>query len=154
LPPRRGGPRHPKPAALISIDQGEELFAAENEVLAVLAAVLKDPPDDVDLYVILTIRADSKEALLACAAALGLDTPKPVYLSPMLPAAYRDVIVKPAEVYAAKVSRLAVDPSPAAALIADATGGDALPLLAFGSGAAAAGLCEVDHTIRNPEDVG
>jgi hypothetical protein len=133
---RTGAPEARAPAALIAIDQGEELFAAENEAesrqfLAVLAAVLKDPPDDVDLYVILTVRADSKEALLARAAALGLDTPKPVYLSPMQPTAYRDVIVKPAEVYAAKVSRLAVDPSLAPALIADATGGDALPLLAF-----------------------
>ena len=48
-----------------------------------------------------------------------------------LPTAYRDVIAKPAEVYTQRVRRLAVEPGLAGKLALDATGGDALPLLAF-----------------------
>ncbi len=124
------------PAPLIAIDQGEELFAAEDaqesdRFLNVLAALLKAPPEGVDPYVLITIRADSVEALLQRVAALGLDAPEPLYLPPLSPGAYRDVIMKPAEVYTKQVRRLTIEPALANQLVADATGADALPLLAF-----------------------
>ncbi len=133
---RAGAPDARPPAPLIAIDQGEELFAAENvaeseRFLGLLAAVLKDPPSDVDPYVLITIRADSVEALLQRWPALGLDTPQSRYLPPMSPTAYREVIVKPAEVYSERVRRLTVEPALVEALVRDAQGADALPLLAF-----------------------
>jgi TPR repeat protein len=133
---RVGNPEAPPPAPLIAIDQAEELLAAEHSaesdrLLALLAAFLRAPPEGIDLYVLLTIRADSVQKLLDRVAALGLETPKALYLPPMSPAAYREVIIKPAEVYSARVKRLQIEPMLADALVRDATGADALPLLAF-----------------------
>jgi hypothetical protein len=134
---RRTGAQDARPPApLIAIDQGEELFAAENAAesgrfLELLAAVLKEPPPEADPYVLVTIRAGSVEALLQRWPALGLETPESHHLPPLPPSAYRDVIVKPAEVYMERVRRLVVEPALADALARDATGADALPLLAF-----------------------
>ena len=52
-------------------------------------------------------------------------------MPPLSPAAYRDVILKPAAVYSERVRRLIIEPALAEALIRDAVGADALPLLAF-----------------------
>jgi hypothetical protein len=52
-------------------------------------------------------------------------------LPPLSPAAYRDVILKPAAVYSERVRRLIIEPALAEALVRDAVGADALPLLAF-----------------------
>jgi formylglycine-generating enzyme required for sulfatase activity len=134
---RRAGAQEARPPApLLAIDQGEELFAAENvteseRLLRLLAAVLRDPPEDVDPYVLVTIRADSVEALLQRWPALGLATPQSRYLAPLSPTAYREVIVRPAEVYSQRVRRLAIEPALVDALVRDAEGADALPLLAF-----------------------
>ena len=134
---RRTGAQDARPPApLIAIDQGEELFAAENvteseRLLRLLAAVLRDPPEDVDPYVLVTIRADSVEALLQRWPALGLAAPHSCYLPPLSPTAYREVIVRPAEVYSQRVRRLAIEPALVDALVRDAQGADALPLLAF-----------------------
>ena len=133
---RAGDPDARPPAPLIAIDQGEEMFAAENAAesqrfLELLATVLKEPPPGVDPYVLVTIRADSVEALLQRWPALGLDTPDAHYLPPLSPTAYRDVIIKPAEVYTAKVRQLDVEPALVEALVKDTAGADALPLLAF-----------------------
>ena len=124
------------PAPLIAIDQGEELFAAEDaqesaHFLQLLAGLLKVASDGVDPYVLITIRADSVERLLQRIAELGLEAPEPLYLLPLSPGAYRDVILRPAEVYTRNVRRLAIEPALADRLVADATGADALPLLAF-----------------------
>ena len=124
------------PATLIAIDQGEELFAAENtleaeQFLRWMAALLKEPPPDVDPYVLVTVRADSVEALLQRLAVLAIETPRSLYLPPLSASVYRDVIVKPARVYSEQVRRLDIEPALADALTADATGADALPLLAF-----------------------
>jgi formylglycine-generating enzyme required for sulfatase activity len=124
------------PSPLIAIDQGEELFAAEDsqeseKFLQLLAALLKSPPESVDPYVLITIRADSVESLLQRVAELGLDAPKPIYLPPLSPAAYRDVILRPAAIYSKQIQRLAIDPALAKQLVADASGADALPMLAF-----------------------
>ena len=62
---------------------------------------------------------------------LGIDTPQPRLLPPLSPSAYRDVITRPAAVYARRVARLDVEPALVETLIAKATGADALPLLAF-----------------------
>src|SRR5215472_4501259 len=124
------------PALLLAVDQGEELFAGENAAeserfLELLAAVFNDLPEDVDPYVLIAIRADSAEPLLRRWPALGLAAPETQLLPPLSPTAYRDVITKPAEVYTARVRRLVVEPALADKLAFDATGGDALPLLAF-----------------------
>jgi formylglycine-generating enzyme required for sulfatase activity/class 3 adenylate cyclase len=124
------------PAPLIAIDQGEELFAAEDaqesaHFLQLLAGLLKVASDGVDPYLLITIRADSVERLLQRIAELGLEAPEPLYLLPLSPGAYRDVIRRPAEVYTRNVRRLAIEPALADRLVADATGADALPLLAF-----------------------
>ena len=124
------------PAPLLAIDQGEELFASEDKAesdrfLELLAALFNDLPEDVDPYLLLTIRADSLEPLLQRWPELGLAAPEMQALPPLSPTAYRDVITKPAEVYSNRVRRLVVEPALADKLALDATGGDALPLLAF-----------------------
>lgn len=133
---RAGTPDARAPAPLIAIDQGEEIFAAENAAesdhfLALLAGLLTEPPTDIDPYVLITIRADSVEALLQRWPELGLETPETQILPPLSPTAYRDVIVKPAQVYSERVRRLDIGPGLVEKLVADATGADALPLLAF-----------------------
>ncbi len=167
---RAGAPDARAPAPLIAIDQGEELFAAENAAestrfLELLGALLRggegahysssaptdtDPSTgragpkmnnvfpsldpslhDLDPYVIITIRADSVEALLQRWPSLGLDPPEVLYLPPLSPDAYRDIIVKPAEVYSERVKRLTIEPALTATLARNTGGADALPLLAF-----------------------
>jgi len=124
------------PAPLIAIDQGEELFATENAAeserfLELLATVLEGATANFDPYVLVTIRADSVEALLQRWPLLGLDAPESLYLPPLATSAYRDVIVRPAEVYTRQVRRLAMEPGLVHQLTHDAQGADALPLLAF-----------------------
>ncbi len=82
------------------------MFAAENtaesqRLLEMLAEFLKEPPSDVDPYLLITIRADSVETLLQRWPAFGLEAPETQLLPPLSPAAYRDVIVKPVELYLA-----------------------------------------------------
>lgn len=124
------------PAALFAIDQAEELFAAEDDAesrrfMMLLAGLLKFPPDGIDPYLVATIRADSLQSLMNRVAELGLDPPKLIPLQPLSAAAYREVIMKPAELYSARVRRLVVEPALADAMVVDATGGNALPLVAF-----------------------
>jgi conflict system STAND superfamily ATPase/TIR domain-containing protein len=73
---RAAAPEARAPASLIAIDQGEELFSAENDVesrrlLSLLAPLLKAPPEGVDPYILITIRADSVQSLLNRIAELG-----------------------------------------------------------------------------------
>lgn len=133
---RAGMPDARPPAPVIAIDQGEELFAPENaaeseRLLAMLASLLKSPPTDVDPYVLLTIRADSVEALWQRLPVLGLDAPETLPLLPLAPDAYRDIILKPAAVYSARVRPITVEPELVSALARNTSGADALPLLAF-----------------------
>jgi formylglycine-generating enzyme required for sulfatase activity len=121
---------------LIAIDQGEELFAAEdasqsNRFLDMMGCLLGSPAAGLDPYVLVTIRADSVDALLQRVPALGIETPQMIALPPLSPAAYRDVITKPAAVYTRQVTRLDLEPELAEALVKGAVGADALPLLAF-----------------------
>ena len=112
------------------------MFAAENEAeslpfLRRLAALINVPPDGVDPYVLVTIRADSMNALLRRWPELGLEEPRTMVLAPLSVSAYRDVILKPAAVYSQRVERLSIEPDLSEALVRDAAGADALPLLAF-----------------------
>jgi formylglycine-generating enzyme required for sulfatase activity len=121
---------------LLAIDQGEELFAAEDaresdRFLDMMARLLDAPPEGLDPYVLITIRADSINALLQRLTKLGLVTPETRMLPPLSPAAYRDVTTKPAAVHTRHVARLDLEPELVKALVEGATGADALPLLAF-----------------------
>jgi hypothetical protein len=121
---------------LIAIDQGEELFAAENaaqsnRLLDMIGHLLGSPPAGLDPYVLVTIRADSVDALLQRVPTLGLVKPHTIPLPPLSPAAYRDVITKSAAVYTRQVARLDLEPELVEALVKGASGADAMPLLAF-----------------------
>jgi formylglycine-generating enzyme required for sulfatase activity len=125
-----------RPSMLIAIDQGEELFAAENAAesehfIAMLGHLLAHPPDGLDPYVVITIRADSVDPLLQRVPKLGIDAPHMRPLPPLSPSAYRDVITRPAAVYSRRVARLDIEPELVEALVAKSTGKDALPLLAY-----------------------
>ena len=124
------------PSPVIAIDQAEELFQSGDDsesrrFLSIIASLLNAPPQGLDPYLLLTIRSDSVQSLLTCSAELHIETPKAIYLAPLSRAAYREVILKPAEIYNARVKRLIVEPTLAQRLVDDATGADALPLLAF-----------------------
>jgi hypothetical protein len=67
--------------------------------------LLGSPPAGLDPYVMVTIRADSVEALLQRLPALGLVSPHTIMLPPLSLAAYRDVITKPAGIYNRQVAR-------------------------------------------------
>ena len=121
---------------LIAVDQGEELFAAEDKFesdrfLAMLGLLLAAPPAGLDPYVLITIRADSIDALLRRVPELGIDTPFSLPLPPLSPTAYRDVITRPAAVHARRVARRDGEPELVQALVNETRGADALPLLAF-----------------------
>ena len=125
-----------RPSMLIAIDQGEELFAAENAAeserfFAMLGNLLAHPPDSLDPYAVITIRADSVDPLLQRVPKLGIDAPHMRPLPPLSPSAYRDVITRPAAVYTRRVGRLEIEPELVEALVAKSTGKDALPLLAY-----------------------
>jgi hypothetical protein len=130
------GQAPPRLSPLIAIDQGEELFAAEdatqsNRFLDMMGHLLGSPPAGLDPYMLITIRADIVDALLQRVPTLGLVTPHTIMLPPLSLAAYRDVITKPAAVYTRQVARLDLEPELVEALVKGASGADALPLLAF-----------------------
>ena len=133
---RASSPEARPPALLLAIDQGEELFASENQAqsqrfLDYLATILRADLSEVDLYLVVTVRADSVESLLQRWPKLRLGTPRSLYLPPLSPSAYRDVIVKPAAEYSKRVRRLIIQPALLDKLVEDSAGADALPLLAF-----------------------
>ena len=132
------------PAPVLAIDQAEELIAdAEKEesrhFLRILSALLRPPGHGgatevrltAPLIVLLTIRADSVDALLHAATDVGLEAPHLFPLPPLAREAYRDIILKPVEVAHAAGMRLAIDEDLADRLVQDSDGADALPLLAF-----------------------
>jgi formylglycine-generating enzyme required for sulfatase activity len=124
------------PALLLAIDQAEELFASGDEAesqrfLFLIANLLADPPAGLELYMLLTIRADASTRLLQKLTELGLEFPESLPLLPLPRTSYGDVILRPLEVLAKRGQRLVITPELKERLIADATGADALPLLAF-----------------------
>jgi WD40 repeat protein/tetratricopeptide (TPR) repeat protein len=124
------------PALIIAVDQAEELFGADDKAesdrfLHLLANLLREPPASVELFCLFTIRSDGAAQLFQTLADLDLEIPETLPLLPLPQTAYRDVILKPLEVLTRGGRRLTLAPALANRLVEDATGADALPLLAF-----------------------
>lgn len=125
-------PDLPPPTVLLALDQAEELFnaegAAETETfLSLLSAVLVPGRR---MLAIATIRTDryhylQDDALLPGVKRALFDLP------PMPTAEFKTIIEGPAQRATEAGRRLDIDPALTEALIADATGADALPLLGF-----------------------
>ena len=133
---RVGDPGAPPPALVIAIDQAEELLLPENaaesqRLLALVAGLMRDLPAGVEPFGLLTVRADSAARLYQSIAEQNVEVPKTLPLLPLPRTSYRDVIVKPIEVAARHGKRISIQASLTERLVADATGADALPLLAF-----------------------
>jgi WD40 repeat protein len=129
-------PSAPPPALIIAIDQAEELLAPEDadesqRFLALLAGLMRDPPQGVEPFALLTVRADNAVGVLQAIVDLKLEAPKTLTLLPLPQTSYRDVILKPIDVLARRGQRITLSPALADRLVADASGADALPLLAF-----------------------
>jgi len=137
LEQRRIGDQNARaPALVLAIDQAEELFAPENEeesnrFLFLVAHLIRNAPPDVDAFGLLTIRSDSAARLFQAIHDQGLEAPETLPLLPLPRTAYRDIILKPLEVIARRGQRLLIEPALADRLVNDASGADALPLLAF-----------------------
>jgi CHASE2 domain-containing sensor protein len=136
---RRIGDRDARPPApILAIDQAEELFRSEDTLesqrfLYLLACLIRVPPAGVDPLAMMTIRGDSVDVLFKTIADLGVEVPETetLQLLPLPRTSYRDVIVKPLELLSRRGQKLTISPAFADRLVADATGADALPLLAF-----------------------
>ena len=133
---RIGDPEARAPALVVAIDQAEELLGADDKAesdrfLLLLASLMREPPAGVELYCLFTIRADGAARLFQTIADLNLEIPDTLPLLQLPQTAYRDVILKPLDVLARRGQRLTLSPALADRLVADATGADALPLLAF-----------------------
>ena len=129
-------PKARAPALILAVDQAEELFAAEDAAesqrfVLLLARLIAAPPDGAELFAIFTIRSDSAARLFQTLADAGLDLPDTLPLLPLPTTSYRDVILKPLDVIAHRGQRLEIGMPLVDQLVADATGADALPLLAF-----------------------
>jgi formylglycine-generating enzyme required for sulfatase activity len=112
------------------------LFAAEDEAenarfLSLLTKLLGDPPANVELFALLTIRSEIAPRLLQIISERGLEIPDALPLLPLPQTSYRDVILEPLKVIARRGQMLAITSQLAERLVADAIGADALPLLAF-----------------------
>ncbi|HEV7503743.1 MAG TPA: TIR domain-containing protein [Thermoanaerobaculia bacterium] len=134
-------PEDAKPPTLVlSIDQAEESFttvrgdrpgetgAAEAGLFLIrLAEMLRHGPEALALV---TIRSDAYEPLQTTEALAGVPQ-VPFNLPPLAAADYRGVIDGPAHRATEAGRSLTLEPGLAAALLADAQGADALPLLGF-----------------------
>jgi hypothetical protein len=118
------------PTILIPIDQGEELFNEDGraEAKRFIEILTKTLAADPRVLALLTMRTDSFPQFQnnPVLAAVPKDT---FTLDMMLEGSYREVIEGPAALV--KPKPLKVDPQLIEALLEDAAGQDALPLLAF-----------------------
>jgi WD40 repeat protein len=133
---RIGDPAARPPALVLAIDQAEELLAPENaaesqRLLLLVSGLMQELPAGVQPFGLLTVRADSATRLYQAITEQRLEVPKTLTLLPLPRTSYRDVIVKPIEVVARRGQKIAISAALADQLVADATGADALPLLAF-----------------------
>ena len=152
---RIGDPGASPPALVIAIDQAEELSSPENaaeseRLLSLFAAFVSKLPQGVEPFALLTVRADSATRFFQAITERELEVPRPLTLLPLPRTSYRDVIVKPIEVAARHGKRISIQAALTDQLVAEATGADALPLLAFTlfqlyRGFSAGGLLTVDH---------
>jgi formylglycine-generating enzyme required for sulfatase activity len=134
---RRIGDRHAHAAALIvAVDQAEELFEEDDKeesqrFLFLLSSILREPPAHIELFCLFTIRSDGAARLFQTMVDLGVEVPEALPLLPLPHNSYREVILRPLDVLARGGQRLTLSPALADRLVTDATGADALPLLAF-----------------------
>jgi TIR domain len=131
-----GDPLGRTPAIVLSVDQAEELFASDYEeesqrFLVSLGSLLREPPKDVEPFVLFTIRADGAARLFQVLADHGLEIPETLPLLPLPQSSFREVIFKPLEVVARRGQNISISSALADRLVSDASGADALPLLAF-----------------------
>ena len=137
LEERRIADQHARaPALLLAIDQAEELFASDDaeesqRALFLLAKLMLDPPTGVDPFALLTIRSDNAARLFQAIAEAGMEAPETLPLLPLPQTSYRDIILKPLDVIGRRGQILTIDSALTEQLAKDATGADALPLLAF-----------------------
>jgi hypothetical protein len=143
----RGRPHDPAQAPIertvvVPVDQGEELFAADGQAEAQLflrhleqlggqiGAGSTSGSGGLRLLLLLAIRSDSLPRLQSHAALQAL---APVLFSlPAMPTSeFKAVIEGPARRHGVAVKPLMIDPQLTEALMADARGADALPLLAL-----------------------
>jgi len=137
-------PDAPIPTPLFAVDQAEELFAAADHeesqrflylVASILAPERRSQSAATRLVTpplfLWTIRADSVDTLLHATDDAGLKAPQPFLLPPIPRDAYREIIEAPITVANQAGMRVSIDPLLVNALVESATGGDALPLLAF-----------------------
>jgi WD40 repeat protein len=115
------------PSVVLAIDQGEELFNPEGAVetemfLRLLKPVLEGDPQ---FIAIIAVRSDVYPQLQTDAR-IDQQQVRPFNLAPMPPAGLLQVIEGPA-----RRIGLELEPALTAALLRDAQGADALPLLAF-----------------------
>jgi hypothetical protein len=134
---RRIGDRDaPAPALVFAVDQAEELLAPEDAAeserfLILLAGLMREPPQGVEPFGLLTVRTDNATRLFQVITKENLEAPQTLTLLPLPRTSYRDVILKPIDVIKRRGQRITISPALADRLVADAKGADALPLLAF-----------------------
>ena len=123
-------PGTPPPTVVIAVDQAEEVFNEEgrDEARQFIDLLTRELGGYHGAVALLAIRTDAFPELQA--DPLLAECPKELFtLDRMLPGAYRTVIVEPARMVRPKPVEL--DPQLVDALLADVSGQDALPLLAF-----------------------
>ena len=128
----REGVGRPKSTILITMDQGEELARAPGEsgdaLGDFLKAALADAPkegEQVPFMIAFTVRTDSFQELQAASRFRGIAT-RPADIRGLPIFRFGDAIEQPAVRYGVEFEPKLVD-----ALMGDASGNDALPLLAF-----------------------
>jgi formylglycine-generating enzyme required for sulfatase activity len=92
---------------------------------------LADPPENVEAFALFTVRADGAARVFQAMTDQTLEVPETLPLLPLPQTSYREIILDPLDVLAKRGQRLTVDAPLVDRLVADATGADALPLLAF-----------------------
>jgi WD40 repeat protein len=124
------------PMLVVSVDQAEELLAADSAetgpFLTLLAELARS--DDPALLVIFTVRSDSFDQLQARPELAGTQPHHLVDLPPIPAGAFGEIIRGPARRISATGRKLSIDETLVDALLADIESGgtkDALPLLAF-----------------------
>jgi WD40 repeat protein len=129
-------PQAPPPAILIAVDQAEELLNPEDaeesgRFLDLFADLASNPPAGVEPLALLTVRSDQAAEVFKLLADHGIEPPRTLMLLPVPQTSYRDIIRKPIEAAARRGQQITIAPALIDQLVADATGADALPLLAF-----------------------
>jgi formylglycine-generating enzyme required for sulfatase activity len=137
LEQRRVGDKQARtPALVIAVDQAEELFSSDDSAesqrfLLLLTSFLREPLQNIEAFALFTIRVDGAARLFQAMTDQNLEVPETLPLLPLAQTSYRDIILKPLDVLAQRGQRLTIESPLVDRLVTDATGADALPLLAF-----------------------